>query len=343
VIGSLCSGYGGLDLAVDAVFGQPVAWHCEIEAAPSRVLEAHWPGVPNLRDLTEVDWGSVEPVDIVTAGYPCQPFSHAGKRKGTDDERHLWPYVAAAIRGIRPRIVVLENVAGHRSLGFDTVQADLAALRYDVRWASVRAADVGAPHGRERVFIVAADAGSETVGLGAGLRAGRAAGLRRGRPHHDALTSAADTDQPGLERRHSRGNGADERATGPAGMGTAANAVRIGRGCWTASQPGRRQERRTAAAGGGAQPVEWGRYEPAIRRWERILRRDAPPPTEPGPRGGRRLSPRFVEWMMGLPDGWVTDADGISRNEALRMLGNGVVPQQAEAALRALTAAAAVA
>jgi DNA (cytosine-5)-methyltransferase 1 len=279
VIGSLCSGYGGLDLAAGAVFGQPVAWHCEIEDAPSRVLEAHWPGVPNLRDLTEVDWDTVEPVDILTAGYPCGPFSHAGRRKGADDERHLWPHVAEAVRRIRPRHICLENVSGHRTLGFDQVLGDLAALRYDVRWTSIRAADVGAPHGRERVFIIAADPGRARLGQ------------HTGEPPTQE-TRLLDRDQP---------------ASG---------------------------DRLRAA-------TDWGPYRAAIERWERILGRAAPAPTEPGPRAGQRLSPRFVEWMMGLPAGWVTDVDGLSRNEMLRMLGNGVVPQQAEAALRALTTAAA--
>ncbi len=109
--GSLFSGYGGLDLAVQEVFGTEVVWHCEWEAAPSAILEHHWPGVPNLHDVTEVDWTTVPPVDILTGGYPCQPFSAAGKRKGTNDERHLWPYVREAIRVLRPRYTVLENVA----------------------------------------------------------------------------------------------------------------------------------------------------------------------------------------------------------------------------------------
>jgi DNA (cytosine-5)-methyltransferase 1 len=341
VIGSLCSGYGGLDLAAGAVFGQPVAWHCEIEDAPSRVLEAHWPGVPNLRDLTEVDWDTVEPVDILTAGYPCQPFSHAGRRKGADDERHLWPFVAEAVRRIRPRLVVLENVAGHRSLGFDVVLGDLAALRYDTRWTSLRAAHVGAPHERERVFILAtsiAHSGGRRWRAEADRRERANGGGPRGSAPGPGASLAADTDRDGLEsvgRVDRRGHphtawDATERAA-------AADTGREHLRQQPVTEPGRCH----TAESRNARAVAWGAYEPAIRRWERALGRAAPPPTKLGPRGGQRLSPRFVEWMMGLPDGWVTDVSGLSRSDQLRMLGNGVVPQQAEAALRALTTAAA--
>ena len=159
--GSLFSGAGGLDMAVEAVFGATTAWHCELNPAASKVLAHRFPSVPNLGDITtigkhpKVGWDYVEPVDILCGGYPCQPFSTAGQRKGTADERHLWPYFAEAIRGLRPRFVVLENVAGHRSMGFDSVLADLAAIGYDAQWCSLRASDVGAPHRRERLFVLA--------------------------------------------------------------------------------------------------------------------------------------------------------------------------------------------
>lgn len=155
LLGSLFSGVAGLDRAVEAVTGATTAWFVEFDAAPSKVLERHYPGVPNYGDVTAVDWAQVEPVDILTAGYPCQPFSHAGKRKGTDDERHLWPYVEVAIGVLRPRLVVLENVAGHLTLGGPTVIGSLTALGYDARWGVVRASDAGAPHRRARLFIVA--------------------------------------------------------------------------------------------------------------------------------------------------------------------------------------------
>ncbi|WP_425297057.1 DNA cytosine methyltransferase [Nocardia brasiliensis] len=93
-----------------------------------------------------MDWHSVPPIDILTAGYPCQPFSTSGRRKGKDDPRHLWPFVYEAIRVLRPRLTLLENVAGHRSKGFDTVLGDLAEIGLSAQWVSVRASDIGAPH-----------------------------------------------------------------------------------------------------------------------------------------------------------------------------------------------------
>ena len=158
-VGSLCSGYGGLDQGLALGLGVPMrtAWHVEFDKHPSAILALRYPGVPNYGDIKDVAWSEVERVDWLTAGYPCQPFSHAGKRKGVSDERHIWPYVAEAIGALRPGNVFLENVRGHVSLGLDAVLGDLADLGYDARWGVVRASDAGAPHGRARVFIVAAD------------------------------------------------------------------------------------------------------------------------------------------------------------------------------------------
>lgn len=154
-IGSLCIGYGGLDDAVRAVFGGRLVWWSDVDPGPIAVMSRTHPGVPNIGDLKTVDWRSVEPIDLLTAGYPCQPFSVAGKRLGLDDPRHLWPWIAYAIAILRPRIVVLENVAAHLGRGFRIVVSDLAAIGYDARWTLVRASDIGAPHKRERLFVVA--------------------------------------------------------------------------------------------------------------------------------------------------------------------------------------------
>lgn len=179
-IGSLFSGYGGLDLAVTAVTGAEVAWHCEWDDAPSKILDKNFPGIPNYRDVTKVDFSQVESVDILTGGFPCQDLSLAGKRAGLKDGTRsgLWSEFARAIETIRPRLVVIENVRGilsataHSDLescpwcmgdsdgqpvlrALGAVLGDLASFGYDARWTGIRAADAGAPHNRFRVFIVA--------------------------------------------------------------------------------------------------------------------------------------------------------------------------------------------
>lgn len=113
-IGSLFSGYGGLDLAVEAVTGAQPAWFCEFAPAPSKVLAYHWPDVPNHKDVTQINWADVEPVDILTGGSPCQDLSQAGKRAGmTEGTRsNLWVNMREAINHLRPKLVVWENVLG---------------------------------------------------------------------------------------------------------------------------------------------------------------------------------------------------------------------------------------
>lgn len=162
-IGSLFTGIGGLDLAIPGEH----AWMCEYDPHCRSILEQRFPGVPVYPDVCELG-ADTPPVDILVGGYPCQPFSVAGLRKGEDDPRHLWPHFARLIRVLRPSVVIAENVSGHLRLGFHAVLADLAALGMDVRWGVVRASDVGAPHQRARLFIVATDprgsGRSETAG-----------------------------------------------------------------------------------------------------------------------------------------------------------------------------------
>jgi len=156
-VGSLCTGYGGLDLAVEAVLGGRLAWYAETDRHAQTVLAHRFPGVGNLGDIRTVDWTAVAPVDIVTAGFPCQDISDAGKREGITGERSsLWGSVADAVRHLRPRLVFVENVAALLRRGLDVVQADLAALGYDTSWICLRASDVGAAHRRDRLFLLAA-------------------------------------------------------------------------------------------------------------------------------------------------------------------------------------------
>jgi len=153
-VGSLFSGIGGLDLGLERA-GMNVIWQSEIDPYACRVLKKHWPEVPNHGDIKQIDWSRVERPAVICGGYPCQPFSTAGNRKGEEDPRHLWPWVRQAISELRPRYAILENVRGHLSLGGTTVIANLAAIGYDAEWRIVSAASVGAAHRRDRIIIVA--------------------------------------------------------------------------------------------------------------------------------------------------------------------------------------------
>ncbi|MBF9132751.1 DNA (cytosine-5-)-methyltransferase [Plantactinospora sp. S1510] len=158
-IGSVCSGYGGLDLAVELVLGGQLVWYAETDRHAATVLAHHWPSIPNLGDIRTFDWRQAEPVDILTAGFPCQDISNAGKRVGiTGEHSSLWTHVARAVRDLRPPVVFVENVAALLRRGFDVVHADLAEIGYDTRWTCLRASDVGAAHRRDRLFLLATPA-----------------------------------------------------------------------------------------------------------------------------------------------------------------------------------------
>ena len=153
-VGSLFSGIGGLDLGLERA-GMEVIWQSEIDPYCNKILKKHWPEVTNYGNIKEIDWATVQRPDVVCGGYPCQPFSTAGKRKGTDDPRHLWPWVRDAISELRPTYAILENVRGHLSMGGLQVIGELAQIGYDAEWRVVSAAGMGAPHRRERIIIVA--------------------------------------------------------------------------------------------------------------------------------------------------------------------------------------------
>ena len=163
-VGSLFSGIGGLDLGLERA-GMRVIWQSEIDPYACKVLAKHWPEVPNLGDIKRINFADVVRPDVICGGYPCQPFSTAGKRQGEEDVRHLWPWVRQALRVLRPRYAILENVRGHLSLGGTTVLSEIAALGYSAEWRVVSAASVGANHRRDRLVIVAySDGSSQTDG-----------------------------------------------------------------------------------------------------------------------------------------------------------------------------------
>ena len=246
-IGSLCTGYGGLDMAVEAYFDAEMVWCAENDKYANKLIQLRF-NKPNLGDIKQIKWDEIEPIDILTAGYPCQPFSQVGLKKGLQDERHLFPFVAEAIRVLRPKLIVLENVAAHLRIGFNEVMHELTKLGYDIKWSVISASEIGALHNRKRLFIIAY-----------------------------------------------------------------ANSKRLQRSS---------KKRYTAA-----ELFEVNDGQLAI--WERI-NGTAPKPVKNG-----KSNPKFVEWLMGLPKGWVTDID-LSWTQQIKILGNGVVPQQAYHALELL-------
>jgi len=340
-LGSLFTGAAGLDRAATEVFNAELAWVADNDPASARLLAHRYPDAPNHGDITTVNWATVEPVGLLTAGWPCQPWSQAGKRKGIDDDRALWPEVARAIRTLRPRYVLLENVPAIVAAGeLARAVGDLAALGYEFGWTVLGANEVGAPHRRNRCFILGCRLAPNPAGDGrhegrpepAGFVggsdvavSGSATAAHSDREHRDQRGLAASGQAPcGRPRRELAGRG----RAGAVADGSAHGSERDRE---PQESEGRDESQRLDPAG---HILEWGPYEPAIRRWGRILGRPAPVPTVTGARGGRKLNPALPEWMMGFPTGWITDVPGISVNDALRLAGNSVCEQQAVAALR---------
>lgn len=320
-IGELFAGYGGLGLGVQEVYGGEVSWVAEIDPAASLVLEKRLPRSRNLGDVSEVDWSSVEKVDILAGGFPCQDVSSAGHRRGMleGNRSGLWYEMVRAIEELRPPLVVIENVRGLFSArsycyvgpggeslevrAIDAVLGTLCDLGYDAQWTTLRASDVGAPHHRDRVFI------------SAHLR-GRHPGARRGVAGPLGELSRAKL-----------------LPTPTSSLGSSGSIRRSG---------ARRDELLLGGLATFGHLEPGGPYAEVLSRWGEVLDREAPSPTVPGRGGAPRLSPGFVEWMMGLPEGWVTRVEGLDRRDQLRVLGNGVVPRQAASALSFLAYCATV-
>jgi len=153
--GSLFAGIGGLDLGLERA-GMVCTWQVEIDDYATRVLTKHWPDVPKFRDVRSVGAHNLSHVDLICGGFPCQDISNAGQRAGITGARSgLWAEYARIVRELRPRYVLVENVSALLGRGLSTVLGDLAALRYDAEWECIPAFAVGAPHRRDRLFIVA--------------------------------------------------------------------------------------------------------------------------------------------------------------------------------------------
>lgn len=326
----VCAGVGGLSMGLAlADPGVRVTHVAETEPSAVTVLERHHPGAVQLGDVKTVDWASLPSPRWLCAGYPCQPFSAAGKKLGTADPRHLWPWIARGIGILRPSMVLLENVRGHVGRGLSEVLAELVELGYGGAWGVYRASDVGAPHQRARVFVFA------VFGL-AHL------GFTRhdGTPQFDGAGALLPTPEaklatsgPDYARMSRPGSGGHDLTTAVHLMPTPT--ARDGKGRTVAGREG--SPGLPSAALEIPQSDRFGRYAGAVARWERIVRATAPAPIKTNRTGGRSLNPAFPEWMMGWPAGHVTDTL-TTQHESLRAIGNGVVPLQAAYAVRTLSA-----
>ena len=157
-VGSLFAGIGGFDLGLERA-GMEVAWQVEINEWSRRVLAKHWPNVPQYEDIYNVGKHNLGPVDLICGGFPCQPFSSAGKRRGKDDDRYLWPQMLRVIKEVGPSWVIGENVAGLISMGLDQCLSDLENSGYSCEAFIIPACAINAPHRRDRVWIVANSSG----------------------------------------------------------------------------------------------------------------------------------------------------------------------------------------
>ena len=294
-VGSLFSGIGGIDLGLERTGHFRTIWFSEIDSYANRVLAKHWPDVPNLGNVKEIDFGRIERPDVLVGGYPCQPFSTAGKRQGEQDPRHLWPECLRALRILRPRYALFENVRGHVSLGFPRVLADLASIGFNAEWQVIPAAAVGAPHKRDRLFIVAYPDGKrfKTGERAESVKAGFVNGAS------STVTTMAYPEDYGQWRGHSTDSGTLQE--------------------WAEIQLQAGRSNGIMADTSGEQLGRYGSQGPVT---ETGGQRDNNP--------GRKVGYVCGQWWEVEPDvGRV--ANGVpARVDRLRALGNAVVPQVAE-------------
>ena len=308
-VGSLFSGIGGLDLGLERA-GMRVIWQSEIDPYACKVLSKHWPEVANHGNIKEINWQEVEKPDVICGGYPCQPFSTAGKRRGEEDPRHLWPWVREAISELRPRYAILENVRGHLSMGGLSVIGELASIGYDAEWRVVSAASVGANHRRDRIIIVAYpnNAGNGTPrrsadGYGQAVEQGRQIVSQSW--SCGCSSTMADTNNSGCSSRTSQKKSQSNRL------------------CLDESQQGRTTANDTRVSGCSCNVADTndGRCQQCQPEAESL----------------QGFSCSCKRTIRDIPRWWQTEPDvgrvahGIpSRVDRLRGLGNAVVPQVAE-------------
>lgn len=303
-VAELCTGYAGLTIALQQVADVEPAWFSEVDKAACSTLTHHYPDVPNYGDMTRIDWKEVPAVDIIAGGTPCQNMFWAGKREGlTGGQSSLWFHMLNAVTTLHPRYVLWENVQGARTAksdldgvsALDRVTGQLADAGYNVASTVVRASDVGAPHQRARVFVLATRKGDSPL-------AAHEEHVRA--PRRTLLPTPAVNDMgrgktvqwwdewtAHMKAKHGNGNGHGKSLAIETRRATFADT-----------------------------------YGYALGYWSALMGRTYPKPT----------SAAFEEWLMGLPAGWITAIPGVTEQQAHKLAGNGVVPQQAAMALSGL-------
>ena len=378
----LCAGYGGIELGLQrAIPDLRTVALCEIEAfAIANLVSKMEAGLmdpaPIWPNLKTFPWEAFrDRVDILTGGYPCQPFSAAGQRKGKQDPRHLWPWIADGIRLLRPRICFFENVEGHISLGLSDVIEDLAGMGYRTTWGIFSASEVGAPHQRKRVFILAVSSGFRSA---AGLSGSFTGHEGQSGESDDGGHQAAWPSRPGEQQygwEPPRVVSGLEDATSQRSRCEGGDALHQG---WTASEAGtesvpqdtgwsdgaaiaddqptggdgeelgdtgcERQEERQVEAGGSEQSDQDLGDNPCWDGEGKQVHLRPGQGEHRGASGGECAGRRQTQPPLG------GDLDGASggvdyaelcvtcdnRTDELRLLGNGVVPATAERAFRTL-------
>ena len=314
--GSLFAGIGGFDLGFERA-GMVCKWQVEIDDYANRVLAKHWPAVHRERDIRQCGAHNLQPVDVVCGGFPCQDISYAGLGAGLDGERSgLFFEAVRVVRELQPRVVVLENVAALLTRGLDRVLGTLAAIGYDAEWHCIPAAAVGAPHIRDRVFVVAyrkgdgwqqgqsfAGGGAEGIAQGEKLRSG------------NGCQDVADTDNKDKSKHEKSPRHSEQKRRATPTRGKAS-----------------RQEDRKASNNGTC------RHGEALADTDSVANKTS--------QNAFTESPERHAWLgsagrsgpcRSASDWWATEpdvgrvADGVpNRVDRLRGLGNAVVPQVAE-------------
>jgi DNA (cytosine-5)-methyltransferase 1 len=316
------SGIGGFSIGLEAVGMQTVAF-CEINPFCRKILTRHWPSVPIFSDITTIykkDLKTFPRIDIIAGGFPCQDISVAGKGGGINAKRSgLWKEFARLINEVRPKYAIIENVANLRSTGLISVLQDLWAIGYDAEWHCIPASAFGAPHRRDRIWIIAHPACIGKVGLPIRKEEAESA-------LGDSCKNAPNTDCKRFERREYNQQGRclpgnKNRKYPQTQQECELGESRTSQICKIlpdADQQGLQGCRRFEEISPICSQEQIGMYycRRGIKQWGKE-------PLEVPRLKDERLNPDWVEWLMGYPISWT---EGGSRKQRLQSLGNAVVP-----------------